>query len=78
MKNLLKVFETAKRAMLILVKYRMIIMLTILAALSIYKPLALFQHLGLVQTAVNICMNMFVYYTVGAAVFMHNLILNLL
>jgi len=49
------------------------VLIAVLAGLSIYKPLALFQSLSLLQTFLNIACNYIIYYSVGAAVWAHNL-----
>ena len=57
-----------------LFKKRVYIYVALLAALSIYKPIALFQTLSLAQTFLNIFCNIFVSVATGAAVYLHNLL----
>lgn len=66
MQNFIKWVDKTKR-------YRYAVYVSIILGLSVYKPLALFQTLALMQTFFNIIVNTFIYYTVGAAVYLHNL-----
>lgn len=66
MQNFIKWVDKTKR-------YRYAAYMSIFIGLSVYKPLALFQSLALLQTFFNIVFNTFIYYIVGAAVYLHNI-----
>ena len=60
-------------AFMLYLSYMRTTLFAVLIALSIYKPIALFQTLSLFQTFINIVCNYSIYYSVGAAVYIHNL-----
>lgn len=62
------------KSLSIMIRFKKMLLTGTLLVLCIWKPHALFMFLGLVQTLMNISMNIFVDITVGAAVYVHNLL----
>lgn len=65
-------FDFAKQVMSYS-KYRVTMLLLLLAAISIYKPHALFLTLSTMQILMNIVMNCIIDLSVGAAVYLNNI-----
>lgn len=66
--------DKARQVVLYFYKGRLLVLLTTLAALSIYKPYALFLTLATAQTLLNIVTGTILANLVGAAVYMHNIL----